>query len=909
MKRKLINSLRLLLVAAGLCVGANAWAVEITVCNYSFDDSTHPTVSIAGSRTHADYSHTSVISSTVFLNLWGDNNNNHDATISFGSQDLSGRDWTLEFEFAGYSGCNNKVGHTYLKSGSTNLFDIEDASNWNTTFTIKYGSAQTATIPVAPCNKDTRQNAATGEALNTTTYWHHFKIEGSDAGVKLTVTNSNSGIKILDAVELSATNLNPTSIVAKPSATGAIAFDQLRLYYTTTYGEMYSEAKAPYDTKVASLDAAGQSYWTANVTSSASVTDEASYNTAVAALPTTYIAAVKAQTTAGSDMTDAMPTGNAGWTCSQGNGPASYLSTGATETYSNGSTYAKFAAGNIMTQSISDLPNGYYRVKFYGVVNAANNVSTVSGSDLVQAYANTATLDIDVIKQNSCTPTDYLRTVIAQVSDGTLTYGLKAKDGVTDAGNWAVAKIYSLTYLGSTLYDYTINYKFNDATISSTDGSAAFGETINATSPITISDTKYYATSATSMVIGEEPNVLNVTLREAETWRYTVRAVNSTAGVINDNLASGSVIEGEVGPKIFFPRYILKGTTLYCNNTGAVAYSATVTPDADDYVYDVNYNQTPVNNVAFYIEAEDVTGVTKGTNADRASMGKMGYTGGDDTYKDVTTLAPGKYILYSRCQNGNNTARDFNFKVGDKIVHTGSQAKGTNGDTTSDEFTVNTSSTLSFASEGSDQGGVDYFYLVKTAESVTVSSAGFATYVSSYDLNFTSTSIKAYKVKVSTKGKATLTEVANVPAGTPVLLYKAGGATEDIPVMTGAAAVSDNDLVAGNATTASAGVATTDGDYTNMILNNVSGIGFYYAAGQTVATNRAYLHILTTLAPDAVANSRMVMVFADETTGITSLTPSHSPKGEGSVYTLSGQRVEKPAKGLYIVNGKKVIIK
>lgn len=674
--------------------------------------------------------------------------------------------------------------------------------------------------------------------------------------------------------------------------------------------DTYTSVKAEYDTKVESLDAAGQAYWTANVTPAASVTDEASYNAAVAALPTTYIAAVKAQTTAGTDMTEVMPTGNAGWTCSQGNGPASYLSTGATETYSDGSTHAKFAAGNIMSQSISGLSNGYYRVKFYGVVNAANNVSTVSGSDLVQAYANTATLDIDVIKQNSCTPTDYLRTVIAQVSDGTLTYGLKAKDGVTDAGNWAVAKIYSLTYLGSTLYDYTINYKFNDATISSVDGSAAFGETINATSPITISDTKYYATSATSMVIGEEPNVLNVTLREAENWRYTVRAVNSTAGVINDNLASGSVIEGEVGPKIFFPRYILKGTTLYCNNTGAVAYSATVTPDADDYVYDVNYNQTPVNNVAFYIEAEDVTGVTKGANADRASMGMMGYTGGDDTYKDVTTLAPGKYILYSRCQNGNNTARDFNFKVGDKIVHTGSQVKGTNGDTTSDEFTVNTSSTLSFASEGSDQSGVDYFYLVKTAESVTVSSAGFATYVSSYDLNFTSTSIKAYKVKVSTKGKATLTEVANVPAGTPVLLYKAGGATEDIPVMTGAAAVSDNDLVAGNATTASAGVATTDGDYTNMILNNGDyGIGFYYAAGKTVATNRAYLHINKSLAPDAAADSRMVMVFADETTGITSLTPSPSTKGEGSVYTLSGQRVEKPAKGLYIVNGKKVIIK
>ena len=46
-----------------------------------------------------------------------------------------------------------------------------------------------------------------------------------------------------------------------------------------------------------------------------------------------------------------------------------------------------------------------------------------------------------------------------------------------------------------------------------------------------------------------------------------------------------------------------------------------------------------------------------------------------------------------------------------------------------------------------------------------------------------------------------------------------------------------------------------------------------------------------------------------ETMGI-SLTPNPSPEGEGSVYTLDGRRVAQPKKGgLYIVNGKKVVIK
>ena len=226
----------------------------------------------------------------------------------------------------------------------------------------------------------------------------------------------------------------------------------------------------------------------------------------------------------------------------------------------------------------------------------------------------------------------------------------------------------------------------------------------------------------------------------------------------------------------------------------------------------------------------------------------------------------------------------------------------------SGEFTLTEPANIAFGLYASAVAGrvagFDNWTLTQTGVPVTVSAAGFATYVNStYDLDFTSTSIKAYKVKVSSKGIAKLTKVDEVPAGTPVLLYKDGGDTENIPVMTGAAAVSDNDLVAGTG----AAVATTDGEYTNMILNNVSGIGFYFANGQTVAKNRAYLHIATSLAPTAA--SRMVMVFGDETTGVNSLTPNPSPIGDGSIYTLSGQRVENPKKGLYIKNGKKVVIK
>lgn len=153
------------------------------------------------------------------------------------------------------------------------------------------------------------------------------------------------------------------------------------------------------------------------------------------------------------DMTALMPTGINDWTCVQGNGPAQYLTTGATETYSdNGDTYKIFKAGKIMYQTVTNMPRGKYQVTFYAVVNSANGKSSVSGPNLVQAYVNDETLDIDVINQSSCTPSDYSRSITCTLDEyGSLEYGLKVKDGVTDAGNWALCKNVSLTYLGETL--------------------------------------------------------------------------------------------------------------------------------------------------------------------------------------------------------------------------------------------------------------------------------------------------------------------------------------------------------------------------------------------------------------------------------------------------------------------------
>ena len=59
---------------------------------------------------------------------------------------------------------------------------------------------------------------------------------------------------------------------------------------------------------------------------------------------------------------------------------------------------------------------------------------------------------------------------------------------------------------------------------------------------------------------------------------------------------------------------------------------------------------------------------------------------------------------------------------------------------------------------------------------------------------------------------------------------------------------------------------------------------------------------------DNVTAARSIFMLDDETTGINTIDHS-SLTIDHSVYNLNGQRVDSPKKGLYIVNGKKVVLK
>lgn len=273
--------------------------------------------------------------------------------------------------------------------------------------------------------------------------------------------------------------------------------------------------------------------------------------------------------------------------------------------------------------------------------------------------------------------------------------------------------------------DYTINYKYEGETIATDEGTKLIGNTVEAVSTKTVDGVKYFAVDGQemSMTLVDGTNELNINMRMADTYHYTVNALDGE-GTLLGEVATGSVFEGDEA-NAFYPRWFLNGTTLLACGKGAIEYKATFTPTADNYVHTVTYKTETVNDVVFYTEGEDVGGATVGIYAARASKGEIGHTGGkeEEKYITATILQPGNYKIYMRGQNGNNDARAFSFKVGSDEVFSGSIAKGTNKDFTSELFTVSAASELSFASEGSSASGIDYFYVQSvrpTINSITV---------------------------------------------------------------------------------------------------------------------------------------------------------------------------------------------
>ena len=186
--------------------------------------------------------------------------------------------------------------------------------------------------------------------------------------------------------------------------------------------------------------------------------------------------------------------------------------------------------------------------------------------------------------------------------------------------------------------------------------------------------------------------------------------------------------------------------------------------------------------------------------------------------------------------------------------------------------------------------------------SVNIGATGYATLYYSDRALVVPENVEAYTYKV-TNGKLDESYLYNagetIPAATGVVLKAAPGE------YTFAASQKAGDVDADNLLKGSDEATLTTGGavYYKLSLNKAgeaNSVGFYYGAAFTNGAHKAYLAL------PAVSGVRAYLFNGNTTTGIQNATSNNTAT---QVYDLQGRRVQSAQKGLYIINGKKVLVK
>ena len=185
---------------------------------------------------------------------------------------------------------------------------------------------------------------------------------------------------------------------------------------------------------------------------------------------------------------------------------------------------------------------------------------------------------------------------------------------------------------------------------------------------------------------------------------------------------------------------------------------------------------------------------------------------------------------------------------------------------------------------------------INKLETVTTNSDGYCTYVNTEALTIPATT--AYYAVDKGSGSATAHAITNPAAGTPMLIKGDESTTYYFEVASSGTTYSDNAFKAGPVTGLANTSTISDVIFYNYILN---GDTFYAANGKNVGEGKAYLQL------SKAATARPLIFEDEDVTGISQI--ENGKLKADNYFNLAGQRVAQPTKGLYIVNGKKVLVK
>lgn len=350
-------------------------------------------------------------------------------------------------------------------------------------------------------------------------------------------------------------------------------------------------------------------------------------------------------------------------------------------------------------------------------------------------------------------------------------------------------------------------------------------------------------------------------------------------------------------------KYIIKDGNLYQANTLGTAYyagsvNATATP-IDIKYKKVNTTGTPI----YFADFGDKPNTnTKSTEYLRASGGETAASNSKIVLVPANVLAPGYYDF--EIAHYKNRAPKFN--VGDKeygVCSTASNS-GLMVTTKFKNVLVINGEEISVTPGGSSYtDNMDYVLVTKTGdatETVSVSAAGYATYATKNNVKVPEDeNVEVMTVTVNDdKTSITLNKIdagTVIPANTGILVKAAQGNHDFVVTSDEGTKLENNSLVA-----ATEPVTSDGAGYFALTQQSDGKVGFAVVANKVVIpAGKAYLSV------PAAPNAKFFGLDG-EATGINSV---KTAKADGAYYTLEGVKTTKPVKGIYIHNGKKIVVK
>lgn len=305
----------------------------------------------------------------------------------------------------------------------------------------------------------------------------------------------------------------------------------------------------------------------------------------------------------------------------------------------------------------------------------------------------------------------------------------------------------------------------------------------------------------------------------------------------------------------------------------------------------------------------------------KASNGVIPETDGVYEFVIYGPNADGYYTIYDAKYDNNNggylyassgtsnymgtqASNDANGKWSIEIANTGAATINAHGINTHDRMRFNGDRFSCYLSS-TNVSALPYLYVkdgdtpVATTASVKLNAYGYATFASTSALDFLDADKAEYSAWQITKisdTAITFSQITSmVKAGTGILLKGTPDATINL-----------NLLPAGGNNISSTNKLEGVTEARTINANEyyaLSGNQFVKVKAGNVPAGKALLPA------SAIPSSarQLTIVFDDETTGISAIESGQWIMD--NVYDLQGRRVMKPTKGLYIVNGKKVVIK